>query len=144
MSSPRLFKTEEQQRDDQIRKTIRSVESYFLRNRKKMTKECLSPLLPQLESQLDPNNHSHAQYLSLILFLELCCKYKDLLPEDFSQFKNSEILFDRFSSLKNSIWFRNSSSLDKGFINLQLEKNKPQLTTEMHPEESKEKSNNNF
>ncbi len=148
MQSVRLFqakmqkreerKTEEQKRNDQIRETTQKVERFFSRNRGEITKETLATLLPQLETQLDPTSHSQDQYDSLIAFLRLCRRYNDLLPECLNQFKDPEVLFDRFSSLKNSEWFRNTPSIVKNFINLQLEKNKPQLTNEKHNEEAKE------
>lgn len=138
MSESRFTTDENQRRDTEIRKTIRFVEDFYLRNKRSMSEEKLALLLSQLEQKLSAEDHSSAQFYSFMLFLKLCSNYRNILPESFCQFQDSKALFQGFSSLKKSQWFSSQTSLVIGFIKVQLAEHAPQLPTEKFKEEYKE------
>jgi hypothetical protein len=112
-----MMRTEKFSRDYQVKTRFIEAESIYLLNRLKITTEKLNLILPLLEQKIDKESNSFFEFNSFTLFLKLCFKHQDKLPNDFDKFKNPFFLKEQFLTLRQvKLFNKQTTKNEKIFV----------------------------
>jgi hypothetical protein len=107
---------------DIVKDDFNNAQRFYLLNKKKIQADDLARLLPTLEQKID-KEATLTQFNSFYLFLTLCFRYQENLPDSFSEFKNSNVLANKFLNLKTSSLFKVQTTRgDKNFVENAIKK----------------------